>query len=608
MIRLRSSITLVEIIVNFLERINEATARGAFGLLNWLINHILLWQWAWFFAVAVLGVACYFTGKRLRRFNHPDYPLLSPTVRLFAGVAVYSAGLVVGGAMALLALSVVILIVVGASAQASLQRADQWVTVQHYFLQVWPWVSAPAYGALAGTAVGSMLSVVLTMWTIPRWERGQGLRDVRHMHKLFSRMKTYSPLSYVDIDKGIFVGLEDGRHPVYIPLGQFHETHTQVIGASGSGKGIALGLLAYQFALSGECVIVMDPKGDKRLPMVAALAAKKAGKKFWFLDLRPESPPQFNLLAGAAEHEIEELLVAGLGLQPTAGAGDYYRGIDQDAAAAVAQYATSLDKPGVVTLFDFARQNSEVAKAENFVRRLGQVAQLKAIQTSHNLDLPGLIARGDVLYIRGSTDNYRVKSLQTMLLIRLLQVIKSNESGRKVALFMDEFKHLLCSVSLDALGVAREMGSGCHAILAHQSMGDLGGCPGLRREDVEPRVVDNTTLKLVYRLNDANSSADFAARSGTQRTHAEGIRGLDQDNNDQRTWTEVPQFRMSEDLFTHLHRPTDGKEVVAAGVLFGYKTARLLAVAPINVKGSAPSVIAAPPESIIQPKSVEALI
>jgi len=136
----------------------------------------------------------------------------------------------------------------------------------------------------------------------------------------------------------------------------------------------------------------------------------------------------------------------------------------------------------------------------------------------------------------------------------------------------------------------------------------LGGCPGLRREDVEPRVVDNTTLKLVYRLNDAKASADFAARSGKQRTHAEGIRTLDQDNKDQRAWTEVQQFRMSEDLFTHLHRPSDGKEVVAAGVLFGYKTARLIAVSPINVKGRLPPVQSAPSETFSAPSARESLI
>jgi type IV secretory pathway TraG/TraD family ATPase VirD4 len=196
--------------------------------------------------------------------------------------------------------------------------------------------------------------------------------------------------------------------------------------------------------------------------------------------------------------------------------------------------------------------------------------------------------------------------LQTMLLIRILQIIKANGGARKVALILDEFKHLLCAVSLDALGTVRELGA--HALLAHQSMGDLGMCPGLRREDVEPRVVDNTTLKLIYRINDAKTSANFAALSGKQRTHIEGIRGLDDERKDQRTWTESQEFLMSEDIFTRLHRPSDGKDVVAAGVLFGHKSAKLIAVSPIQVKGMPPSIAPAPIDSIVTLATPEVLI
>lgn len=597
---------LVKHFVNSFERILASTSRGAFGVLDWSFIHIFSWHWASFVCATMLGVAGFFVGRRLKIFNHPDFPLASPAIRIFGGWGIYLTGAIALIAVTTLALAVVFLVGIGASMEAALKKWDQWSAIQYYFLKVWPWISYQTYAAFAGAVLGSILSVYLVLQWIPNIERGQGLRDVRQMSKLFSNMKGYSPQKFIDLNKGIFVGLEDGEHPIYVPIKQFHETHTQIIGASGSGKGIALGLLAYQFILGGESVVLFDPKGDKRLPLVAALAAKKAGRRFWFLDLRPEAAPQFNLLAGTAAFEIEELLVAGLGLQPTAGDSDYFRGIDQDAAFSVAQHAVEIQQPSLATIYDFARQDAEVSKADNFVRRLKQVAQLTAIQTTHDFDFPGILSRGDVLYIQGSTDNARVKTLQTMVLIRILQVIKAQGCERKVALFLDEFKHLLCGVSLDALGTVRERG--CHAVLAHQSMGDLGGCPGLRREDVEARVVDNTTLKLVYRLNDAKASADFAARSGKQRTHAEGVRGLDQENKDQRTWTEVQQFRMPEDLFTHLHRPSDGNQVVAAGVLFGYKTARLIAVSPINVSGRLPPVRSAPPDSFVFPTQSQSLI
>jgi hypothetical protein len=592
--------------VNFFEHTFASISRGAFGLLDWMLIHIFSWHWIWFSCTAMFGVTCFAVGRRLKKYNNPDFPLASPAIRLFFGQAMHLAGFTANFLATVLMFLVVALVSIGASAEAELKKWDQWAAIQYYFLKIWPWIHSHSVATLAGAIAGAFLSAYLVFVVIPFRERGQGLRDVRHMSKLFKGMKGYSPQSFFDYKKGIFVGLEDGKHPIHVPIQQFHETHTQVIGASGSGKGIALGVLAYQFTCTGESVIIFDPKGDKRLPLVAALAAKKSGKRFWFIDLRPEAPPQFNLIGGANAHEIEELFVAGLGLQPTSGDGDYYRGIDQDAAATVAQQVVGSRQATIATALDLTRKDAEVLKAENFVRRLKQVSELSAIQTWHDFDFQGILDRGDVLYILGATDNHRVKTVQTMLLIRLLQIIKRQTSGRKIALFLDEFKHLLCPVSLDALGTVRELG--CHAILAHQSMGDLGGCPGLKREDVEPRVVDNTTLKLVYRLNDAKASADFAARSGRQRTHAEGIRELDQDNKDQRAWSEVQQFRMSEDLFTHLHRPSDGKEVVAAGVLFGYQTARLIAVSPITVAGHLPPAQSAPAERISRTAQREAMI
>jgi TraM recognition site of TraD and TraG len=594
-------------LLNIFDNLYRGIFRNAFADLNYLLSLIQAWHSAWFFVAGFLALAGLLCGKRLQKVNHPDHPLLSPIIRGTCGYGLFWIGTLLTGFFILLSITIALLTFLGASARAMLEGSQQqWPMVQSYLLQVWTIISSQAEALIGGIFFGLVIGLLLVLRFIPLAERGRGLRDIKFMQKLFSKMRTYAPLDYVNFMHGIFMGLEDGKKPVYVPLHQFRETHAQVLGASGSGKGIALGLLGFQFVQAGECVIAFDPKGDKRLTIILAAAAGKAGVKFHHLDLNPTAPPQFNLLAGMKAHDIEELMVGGLGLEPSAGEGNYYRGIDQDAAEAIARRADSLDNLSLPALLDLAQGDEGISKADNFVRRLRQVCQLPVIQTTHDIDLAGAISRGDVIYVRGSTDNHRVKTLQTMLLIRILQIIKASGGSSHVALILDEFKHLLCGVSLDALGTVRELGA--HALLAHQSMGDLGMCAGLRREDVEPRVVDNTTLKLVYRINDAKTSANFAALSGKQRTHVESIRGLDDERQDQRTWTESQEFAMSEDLFTRLHRPSDGREVVAAGVLFGFKAARLVAVSPIQTKGNAPSVVAAPTESMIQATTPEGLI
>ena len=581
----------------------KLVAENSNSALTLLINQFSSVPRIWLLILGMTCIAGLFVGRRLRRFNHPDYPLASPIVRNFLGSPIYFSGWICITAVLSYVVLILALTLLLAMSAAGIRQTDIWPVFKICLLAVWQSINANAGAAAVeylrnGAFLGAATAFILTIYAIPKYERGEGLRDVRNMRKMFLKMRVFSPEKYIKIKKGIFIGLEDGKKPVYVPLRQFYETHTQIIGASGSGKGIALGLLGFQFVIADGCVIAIDPKGDQRLPKVLAMAAKQAGVKFRHLDLNPEQPAQFNLIAGAKQHEIEELLVGGLDLQPTAGDSNFYRGMDQDAAETVAQRAALLENPSLTTLLQIAHKDKNICKnADNFVRRLDQGCKLPVIQTTFDIDLHGLIERGEVLYVRGSTDNHRVKSLQSMLLIRILQIVKARGEGQKITLILDEFKHLLSPVSLDAIGTVRELG--CNALLAHQSMGDLGGCPGLRREDVEARLVDNTTLKLVYRLNDAKTAADFAARSGKQRTHAEGVRGLDENNKDQRTWTEVQHFRMPEDLFMNLHKPSDGKDVVAAGVLLGFGKSRLIAVSPINVEGIAiPPIEPAPANTI----------
>lgn len=479
-------------------------------------------------------------------------------------------------------------------------------------------------GPFASALIGWMLAYLLIFLFHRPISTGGGMRDISEMDRLFKSMRSFDPLKYVDISKGVFVGLQSPQSltgltfdqhlgkPLYVPWLLFKETHAQILGSTGSGKGIALGVLGYQFALQRETLIVFDPKGDARLPLVLTQAALKSGAEFIFLDLQAQAKAQFNLLDGATDYEIEELLIAGLGLQPSSGEGNYYRGIDQDAAEQVSKIAVQDAITHSVTLprlLEIAQFSKQLSKADNFVRRLRQVCELRVIQTSHNIRLMQHIAQGSVIYIRGSTDNHRVKMLQTMLLIRILQIIKlrstehpskaaqAGSALRPVCLILDEFKHLLSPVALDMLGVVRELG--CHALLAHQSLADLAACPGLERKDVEPVVVDNATLKLIFRIGDDQAAKGFANKSGQERTYKESFKPQDGGLDVVKSWSEMQHPRMSADLFLHLHRPSEALAPFTAGVLFGLGLAKLFSLSPVVVSGK----LAPPKEAPLHSKS-----
>jgi len=461
----------------------------------------------------------------------------------------------------------------------------------------------PILTALLGALISK---IIITLFDYSR-PRGCGLRDISEMDNLFSSMSAFNPLTYVDVSQGVFVGLQSPQSlavkkcdqhlgkPLYVPWLLFKETHAQILGSTGSGKGIALGVLGYQFALNKESLIVFDPKGDARLPLVLNQGALRSGSAFIYLDLQAHAKPQFNLLEGANEFEIEELLVGGLGLQPSSGDANYYRGIDQDAAEQVSKIAIQsafTDPVSLPRLLEIAQFHKQLSKADNFVRRLRQICELRVIQTTHGIGLLEHIQQGSVIYIRGSTDNHRVKMLQTMLLIRILQVVKTRASLKvapissplkPVCLILDEFKHLLSPVALDMLGVVRELG--CHALLAHQSLADLAGCPGLDRKDVEPVVIDNATLKLIFRIGDDQAAKGFANKSGQERTYKESFKPAVGSLEIEKSWSEVQHPRMSADLFLHLHRPSEAPQPFTAGVLYGLGLAKLFSLSPIAVKG-----------------------
>ncbi len=68
--------------------------------------------------------------------------------------------------------------------------------------------------------------------------------------------------------------------------------HTLIVGTTGSGKTRQFDLLITQAILRGECVIIIDPKGDKELKENAKYACELAGKPELFSYFHPGFPEQ----------------------------------------------------------------------------------------------------------------------------------------------------------------------------------------------------------------------------------------------------------------------------------------------------------------------------
>lgn len=335
--------------------------------------------------------------------------------------------------------------------------------------------------------------------------------DVREVKEMLPDSVSYNPLDHIDLKKGVFIGLDKDDQPQYITIEEFQSQHADLIGTTGSGKGVSACVLLYQAILSGEGVFVEDPKNDEWAPHVLRDACQTAGKQFVLINLNALSF-QLDLLADISHEQLEELFNAGFSLAKKGEGADFYRIADRRAArntAAIYEKGMTLRD-----LFNTPFVKSLENDMPAFYGELEEIALVNTINASNGFSLKTIFDEGGCCYIIGSMRNQKIISAQRMILTRLIQIAETRdrikEKPRPVAIFLDELKYHLSRPDLEGLGAARD--KNVHIIMAHQSVKDLYDCPAdLDGDAVAGSVIENCKFMLVYRLRDPDT-ADWVAR------------------------------------------------------------------------------------------------
>ena len=401
----------------------------------------------------------------------------------------------------------------------------------------------------------------------------------------------FDPEKYIDLKKGVFVGLDARRKPIFLPRQTIDKNHLEILGESGVGKSSFAGVVLSQLAAAGETVVVFDPKNDRNLPGALARAGREWGTyPVHVIDLRPQAGPQLNPFSNCRDDQVEELLQVALELGKTGDAGvDFYRGKDREATSFIAQ-AMEDGETSMLEIVEKAASDERVTEQENLWRELRQVARVKAFHTTGGLDLEEVLSRPGIVYIIGSTTRLEVVAAQKLLLQRVLQVLDEREdASRPVALFLDELKYILSPAALRAAGTIRDRN--CHLFFAHQSLGDLDDCPGLSPKAVRGAIWGNCGIKIVYKMLDSNTAKELETIAGTVTRAATSV-GANDSGETVSTRLEKGLY-MPSHVFTHLPKPSNGEASV--GVVFGLGTAWYLSTRYIE-SGPAPKPIEAPLE------------
>ncbi|HCI5737155.1 TPA: TraM recognition domain-containing protein [Klebsiella variicola subsp. variicola] len=341
--------------------------------------------------------------------------------------------------------------------------------------------------------------------------------DVRTVKSLLPETLHYDPLDYIDLNKGIFTGMDRENEPIYLPLNDWQKQHADIIGTTGAGKGVAAGILLYQSIIAGEGVFVMDPKDDEWAPHLYQKACEDAGKPFALIDLRKQHY-QLNLIEDITPDELEELFVAGFSLAEKGQESDFYRIDDRKAARIAAQFVSDNPSATIRDVYNGDYVQGVAEKIKAFFGKIEELAILNAINSPEGFSLKHIFDEGGCCYVVGSMRNSKIITAQRMLLVRLYQLAEKRDRvtdvPRPIAIYLSELKYHLSRPALEGLGAARD--KGVHIIMDHQSIADLKDCPAdLKGDAVVGAVVENAKFKLVYRVMDPDTAEWVARMSGT---------------------------------------------------------------------------------------------
>lgn len=323
----------------------------------------------------------------------------------------------------------------------------------------------------------------------------------------------YDPWSYFR-SGSFFMGIDEQARPFY--LSQL--PHAFYGGTTGSGKGNALQSLAAQSIMNDEATVYFDPKNDKYGPHALYEACMRFNRSYRYVNLGSDQPAQINILAGASQRELVQLLQSGFMLVNKNTDGDHHRGNDRKAARHTAQliYDNNLT---LAAAFEAVRNDEFFTqKASGFLEKLESLAQLSAINSSTTDEvLCDFVHQGGALYIQSGMDEEVERIAQRLILIRISQIASArdrlNEKPRVVCIIADEVRFQMSRTLLNILSAGRD--KALRAILAFQSMVDLQAA----ESDVAPNVIEgivleNTSLKHIYRLEDPSTAMWLAEKSG----------------------------------------------------------------------------------------------
>ena len=368
-------------------------------------------------------------------------------------------------------------------------------------------------------------SLLFSRFTVKSSVRRGAKTDIRYMAKELPAIPNYNPLKFINLKKGVLVGLDENVKPIYLQnADDWYKRHFLIVGATRSGKGVAMQYLGVQSLMLGETVVFLDPKGDKYMPHIFKEQCERQDLPYTYIDLT-QDVPQINLIADFTARDLKNCLVESFSQREMGSESDVYRKNEQEFLENLANFISQQNQTdnlqtnlSIKSLAELCRDYDLSRYADKYkssVSDLNKLINIPAINAANGKSLAELMSAGGCVYIVGDLLDETIKKIQRFIFCRVVQLARnhSNEvelrggEEQNITVFADELVAHVSRFVAESYTVS--LGWGLKIVSAIQDLKLLRGAPAdLDPEFLKGAVFGNSQNKLFYRADDIDT-ADF---------------------------------------------------------------------------------------------------
>jgi hypothetical protein len=316
--------------------------------------------------------------------------------------------------------------------------------------------------------------------------------------------KSFEPEKYF-VDGKIFYGLDENDQPIYFDAKQFLTTHHLVLGPSDFGKGILLQTVFKQCIRLGFCLFYVDPKGDDWLPYLMQNEAKKAGRRFVYLDLRPNGRGNWHPFIGGSDRERRTRITRAFNLDKSGDNSDVYKAKERNRL----DDALENTDGSIRALLKFVedREDGELSMLRDSLREWSRISTFSQPAKRKGHSIERCLMENAVVYVRGDLRDPVVKEATKTYIAELTGEINRlvKERPSHVVFGVDELKFTASAEINEALATIRQ--SRCNMFLLAQSFANV--------ETLDDKRLDGKAMARELEINTPNK---FVYCAGDERT------------------------------------------------------------------------------------------